>query len=185
MKMTNKTLTFLLVLFVVLLSLWISTTYRHIDTLTLIRYILVILFGFIALISDLHKKIIPNMLVIAMFVSWFLLLILVIIFESSLTQLFLIDSALGASFGGGLFLIVYIVSKKGLGGGDVKFMAAAGLYLGLSGSLSAIFFGATIAALFSLVLILLKKITRKDALPLAPFLFIGIMITAFSGGVLS
>jgi prepilin signal peptidase PulO-like enzyme (type II secretory pathway) len=71
-----------------------------------------------------------------------------------------------------------------LGGGDVKFMSVAGLYLGFSGTIPVILFGTVIAALTGLVLILLKKINRKDSIPLAPFLFIGIIITVFlsSGG---
>ena len=92
----------------------------------------------------------------------------------------LTDSLYGMALGGGLFLLVYLFSRRGLGGGDVKFMAAAGLYLGFSGVIPAILYGTILAALTGLILILLKKIKRKDAIPLAPFLFIGILIIIFS-----
>jgi len=89
------------------------------------------------------------------------------------------DSVLGFLIGGGMFLFVYIVSKKGLGGGDVKFMAVAGLFLGLSGVFTTMFYGTCLAAAFGLLLIALKKIGRKDAIPLAPFLYVGIIVTVF------
>jgi len=59
-------------------------------------------------------------------------------------------------------------------------MAAAGLYLGFSETVPAILYGTVLAALVGLVLILLKKIGRKDTMPLAPFLFAGIIITVFT-----
>jgi len=91
----------------------------------------------------------------------------------------LLNALLGFAVGGGLFLIVYFISRKGLGGGDVKFMAAAGLYIGFSGTMTAMLCGTILAALTGLTLILAKKIGRKDQMPLAPFIYIGILIAVF------
>jgi len=92
----------------------------------------------------------------------------------------LADSMYGLLIGGGIFLLVYLISRKGLGGGDVKFMAAAGLYLGFAETLPVILYGTVIAAFVGLVLIFIKKIGRKDTMPLVPFLFAGIIITVFT-----
>ena len=59
-----------------------------------------------------------------------------------------------------------------LGGGDVKFVAAAGLFLGFARIIPATLYGTILAALTGLALIALKKIGRKDKMPLAPFLYI-------------
>ena len=40
-------------------------------------------------------------------------------------------------------------------------------------------FGTILAALAGLTLIVLKKISRKDKIPLAQFLYVGILITVF------
>jgi len=40
-------------------------------------------------------------------------------------------------------------------------------------------YGTILAALTGLILILLKKLGRKDAMPLAPFIYAGILITVF------
>ena len=63
------------------------------------------------------------------------------------------------------------------GGGDVKLMAVSGLYLGLDGVLPAMLYGSVLAAVAGLLLILGKKITPKDAIPLVPFLYIGMLLT--------
>jgi len=163
---------------------WIVTYSAHISSLYLIRFVLVMVFGYLALVFDIKTKRIPNKLILAMLSAWVLTIaasLFIISFEMALQ--FLFDSLLGFVVGGGLFLLVYLISKKGLGGGDVKFMAAAGLYLGFADTIAVMLYGTVIAAVLGIVLILAKKIKRKDSFPLAPFLFIGIMIVAFFGGV--
>ena len=149
------------------------------DSFAMLRYELIIVFGYLAAIIDIKEKKIPNSLVLAMLAAWVLIMAPKLFIDTDAAIVLLMDSVIGFAIGGGIFLLVYIISRKGLGGGDVKFMAAAGLYLGLSGILPAMFCGTVLAALTGGVLILLKKIGRKDAIPLAPFLYAGILITLF------
>ena len=149
------------------------------DGIVLLWCMLLITFGYIAAVTDLKTKTVSNKLVLAMLAAWAVTAVPLVFYDMTDAALLLIDSALGFSAGGGLFLLVYIVSRKGLGGGDVKFMAAAGLYLGLNGAIPAIFCGTLIAALTGLTLMILKKIGRKDTMPLTPFLYLGILITIF------
>jgi prepilin signal peptidase PulO-like enzyme (type II secretory pathway) len=62
----------------------------------------------------------------------------------------------------------------GFGGGDIKLMAAAGLYLGAPGVALAFLAGCALGALYGLLLIFKKKAGRKTAIPFAPFLSAGI-----------
>ncbi|MDR0935119.1 MAG: A24 family peptidase [Oscillospiraceae bacterium] len=149
------------------------------NVFALIRFSLLLIFAYVAALRDLRDKLIPNRLIIAMFACWVLV---------TVPQLFLnveellepLKQALyGLLAGGGLFLAVYIISRKGLGGGDVKFMAAAGLYLTFERVMVMMFISCLLAGVFSLVLLVLKRVGRKDAIPLAPFLFLGILVTVF------
>ena len=70
----------------------------------------------------------------------------------------------------------YIPIACGLFGG---LLGVAGLYLGYDGALSALLYGSVLAALSALVLILGKKMTAKDTIPLVPFLYVGILLTEF------
>ncbi|MCL2166792.1 MAG: prepilin peptidase [Clostridiales bacterium] len=151
----------------------------RIDPFITLRHGILIVFSYIAAVLDIKVKRIPNSLVLAMLAAWVLIMTPRLFFDIDTAIALLADSALGFAVGGGIFLLVYIISRKGLGGGDVKFMAVAGLYSGLAGILPAMLIGTVFAALVGFLLILLKRIGRKDTMPLAPFLFIGILVTVY------
>ena len=69
-----------------------------------------------------------------------------------------------------------ILSKGGLGGGDIKLAALIGFYLGWRKVLIALFLGALTGSVVGLVLIISKKITSKDPLPFGPFLSFGVFL---------
>jgi len=150
------------------------------DAFVLLWRELIMAFGFVAAVFDLKTKRIPNSLILAMIGAWVITMVSKLFMDSDTAIVLLKDSALGFVIGGGLFLLMYIISRKGLGGGDVKFMAAAGLFMGFSGILSAMLLGTILAALTGLVLIITKKIGRKDSIPLVPFLYAGILVVCFA-----
>ncbi|MDR0491767.1 MAG: prepilin peptidase [Oscillospiraceae bacterium] len=151
----------------------------RIDAFALLLGELILAFAYVAAVIDFKIKRIPNGVVLTMLVAWAIAMAPYLFLDTSVATALLMDSALGFAIGGGMFLLVYLFSRKGLGGGDVKFMAVAGLYLGLNGVLPAILCGTVLAAIVGLALILMKKIGRKDPIPLAPFLYAGILITVF------
>jgi len=163
--------------FIITISLWVFIRAGELSGFSLLNPLLLISLSYIAMIIDIKTKRVPNKLVLVMTAVWFFMMVasLLIDIKSGVTSL--IDSMYGFLTGGGLFLLVYVISRKGLGGGDVKFMAAAGLYLGFAGTIPAILYGTMIAAITGLILVMLKKIDRKATMPLVPFLFIGIILT--------
>ncbi|MCL2425328.1 MAG: A24 family peptidase [Oscillospiraceae bacterium] len=149
------------------------------DAFYILQSGLLLVFGYIIAVLDFQTKKIPNKLVLAMLGAWIIIVVPQLFFNIDATIYLLIDSLIGFVIAGGMFLLVYLISRRGLGGGDVKFMAVAGLYLGMSGVLPAMLVGSVLAGLTGFVLILIKKIGRKDAIPLAPFLYVGILATIF------
>ncbi|NMA92207.1 MAG: prepilin peptidase [Firmicutes bacterium] len=90
--------------------------------------------------------------------------------------------ALGGLFvGGGLMLIVFIASRGGMGGGDVKLSGMLGFWIGFPGILMTMFFSFLLGALAGLALILVGRCRFKDSLPFAPFLSLGALVTVFWG----
>jgi leader peptidase (prepilin peptidase)/N-methyltransferase len=80
-------------------------------------------------------------------------------------------SALLAFVAAGIgFLVLAIVTNGGFGLGDVKLAALIGAALGLQASYQALFLGIVGGGLILLVLFLLGAVSRKQAVPYAPFL---------------
>ena len=82
-----------------------------------------------------------------------------------------------------LFL-VWITKGRGMGMGDVKLGFLIGLVNGFPISIVAIFLGFSLGAIYSLVLILLKKKTMKDTIAFGPFLIMGSVIALVYGSYL-
>ena len=82
----------------------------------------------------------------------------------------------GCMLGGGMFLVLYIVSRRGVGAGDVKLMAVAGLYLGEQ-IIKASVLSLGLAAAWGLVRFLTGKTGWKQGIPFAPFAAAGILLT--------
>ncbi len=72
------------------------------------------------------------------------------------------------------FLILSLVLPGGLGGGDIKFLAVSGFYLGGEGVFRGTAAGACLGAGACLVLLLTGKIGRKDRIPFGPWLCMGL-----------
>jgi len=143
----------------------------------LLIHVMILVFGSIAATYDIKTRRIPNKLVLAMLAAWVLVIVPGLFIDTDATIAYMMSSMLGFLIAGGLFMLVYLLSRKGLGGGDVKFMAVSGLYVGFWGALSTIFIGSVLAAIIGGLLILFKKIDRKEPIPLAPFLLAGILVT--------
>jgi len=91
------------------------------------------------------------------------------------------NAVLGVLVGGGLFLLmavlsVLILQREGMGGGDIKLIAMVGAFLGWHAVLVTIFLGAVLGALVGTVLMLLRRQGRKEPLPFGPFLAIGALL---------
>ena len=88
---------------------------------------------------------------------------------------------LGALVGGGLLLVLAIISQGGMGGGDVKFAAALGFWLGWPGILLGLFIGFVAGGAISLLLLATGLRGRKDFIPFGPFIALGAWIALLYG----
>lgn len=149
------------------------------EPIYILRFEALIVFGYVISIGDLKAKRIPNTTVLLMLAAWVMITVPQIFTDVEAGLDLLVTSALGAGAAMAVFLTVYFLSKQGLGGGDVKFMTVAGLYLGVGGVMPSMLIGTLLAAVVGLVLMACKRIGRKDTIPLAPFLYAGMLVTIF------
>jgi leader peptidase (prepilin peptidase)/N-methyltransferase len=84
-----------------------------------------------------------------------------------------LDSLIGIAVGGGIFLVIILVSGGGMGGGDMKLGAMLGAFLGWKLGLLALLLAVLAGGAVAIVLLLLGKKGRKEAIPFGPFLALG------------
>lgn len=128
---------------------------------------------------DCYHQIIPDTLVAIVFIltiSYKLLLFILYKIPFNLKY-----NMLALLLGGGLFLLIALVSKGGMGGGDIKLISVLGFILGLKKTILNILLSFIIGAVFSVILLLLKKKGKKDPIPFGPFINIAFCITIFFG----
>ena len=94
------------------------------------------------------------------------------------------NSFMGFLLGCGLFYLLAILSNGGLGGGDIKYIAAAGAFVGWQKVLLIIFIGAVLGTFVGLFQIGFQKKTRKNIIPFGPLLSLATLITLFYGNLL-
>jgi len=128
---------------------------------------------------DLKEMIIPDSLVLC-------ILVLSIMHKSINYFLYsispdLIGSILGLLVASGLFLAIVILSRGGMGGGDVTLVGALGFVLGVKYILLNIFLSFILGAIISIILLAAKIKTRKDPIPFGPFIVLGFFITVLWG----
>jgi leader peptidase (prepilin peptidase)/N-methyltransferase len=91
------------------------------------------------------------------------------------------DVALGIIVGGGVFFVIIVLSRGGMGAGDMKLGAMLGAFLGWKIALFALMVGVVLGGVWAVALIALGIRGRKDAIPFGPFLALGGAAALFWG----
>lgn len=147
-------------LFIALL-LCFSKAWSQITMPALLYIFIAISFLLLITVTDFEQQVILNEMV--------LLFALLGLFYVLHLQLSLKDH-LFTSFGGGLlFLFLAYISNGAIGGGDIKLIAALGLWLGWKSFLSVIIYGAIAGGVGALLLLLFQKVKRKQYLAYGPY----------------
>ncbi|MBU8905047.1 prepilin peptidase [Desertibacillus haloalkaliphilus] len=125
-------------------------------------------------ISDLHKMLIPNKILLFFFIV-FIPITVLIPHEPWW------DGIVGFFVGGGLLYLIAIVSRGGMGGGDVKLFAVLGFILGTRDVLLTLFAATFIGAVVGGIMMMTGKVKRKNPIPFGPFIAIGALVIYFFG----
>ena len=90
-------------------------------------------------------------------------------------------AALGGGIGFGVFLLIALASRGGMGWGDVKLAALIGLATGFPLVFLAIIMGAILGGIVAVALVIAKKRKRRQTIPFGPFLALAAMVTLLWG----
>jgi leader peptidase (prepilin peptidase) / N-methyltransferase len=92
-----------------------------------------------------------------------------------------VNSLIGLLSGGGLFYAIAVLSRGGMGGGDIKMMAMVGAFAGWKSILLTTFAGSLLGSIVGIFLMAFRGKGRKTRVPFGPFLALGALITLFFG----
>jgi Flp pilus assembly protein protease CpaA len=92
-----------------------------------------------------------------------------------------IEAGLGALVGGGVVLLFAIVSRGGMGGGDIKLMAMLGAALGWRGALTALALSQVVGAVIGLGILVVRRRRPARHLPVGALIaFFGAILLIYS-----
>ena len=80
-----------------------------------------------------------------------------------------LDHVAAALIGGGIFLLLAVISKGALGGGDIKLIAALGLWFGCAKLLSVLLIGSIAGGIAAFILLMINKKNRKSYFAYGPY----------------
>ncbi len=163
--------------------LFLSMYYLYGFTFMLIPFCIFVFSLLVTTVIDFEFKIIPDeisfmLIIVGIATSFFNLSLGETIWQRVL------GSFLGFLAGGGsLFVIAYIgkliFKQDAMGGGDIKIMAGIGAFVGWDKVLFAIFVASLFGSIVGIILIICKKIGRKQEMPFGPYLAIASYLTLF------
>ena len=130
--------------------------------------------------ADINAGIVPDLVVIAIAVLGIVNFLVIEPFAAA----GLISHLIGAVCISVPMLLMSLVLRGAFGGGDIKLMAAAGLYLGWQLALAGAFIGMFVSGFYGIYLLVLKKAGKKSKIKLAPFLSFGLSIAALFGDLI-
>ncbi len=159
-------------------SLWLLVYCREGFSLNLLKGFLLVSLLLVVTVIDLREQVIPDQLIVFGLVTGILFL-----FIPGLTP-GPVQALTGILTGGGLFLLIAVLSGGAMGGGDIKLMAVLGLWLGWRQILLVSFFAFILGAAVSLGLIVLGRKNKKDYISFGPFIALAALLSFLWGDAL-
>lgn len=128
----------------------------------------------IIVVSDIHYMLIPDKILL-----WFAGIFFLERTIWPLTPWW--DSLLGAATGFTLLLVIALVSKGGMGGGDIKLYALLGFVLGVKLVLLSFFLSILFGAVLGGLAQLFRIVKKRQPIPFGPFIALGTLSAYYWG----
>ena len=172
---------YVIVNFAVILALVYEFYLFKYGILKSVRYLVVAQALFVIAWIDFKEKHIYNKHLLMLLGIRTVLLVLECIFYPDYWISILTSSLMGMLIGFGIFGLCYLISKGGIGAGDVKLIAVLGMYLGSSVIMPVLIITVIAAAVYCVIGLAMKKMTLKAEMPFGPFVLIGTVISMMLG----
>lgn len=157
--------------------------YYEFDLIFIFKRLFVLAILWPAAITDIKEMRIPNKLLIVGLIGRIVILLFEFIFKSDVILDYLKSEGfalLGITL---ICIICAFIVKGGLGMGDIKLMMVMSLYLGVEGICYSMFISVVFSSITAIIALIIKKKSKKDTMPFAPFVLLGAVISFILCGV--
>lgn len=165
------------------ISVVLPSVYAENSVIKNIKLLTLIAMLFAVAVIDYKRHIIPNKILFATLVLRIPYYIIELITESNDFWMILKSDLVACIIVIVFFIVGVLVVKNGIGMGDIKLMAVMCLYQGFYGVISSLFFSLFVAFFISIVLLIARKKTRKDAIAFAPAILSGTLLSVLMTGM--
>jgi len=180
-KSTWKETVYFVLMFVVNIGLceMLFLFYKDNTMIYISKRIIVASVLWVAAYFDKKSYRIPNKLILLGLVLRVIVLGIEVLTIGTEVKEFIISELIASAAMFVISLICMLIAKNSLGMGDVKLFMIMGLFLGIRGMMTAMFFSLIVTFFVSVFMLITKKKNRKDYLPFAPSIMVG-TIMAFA-----
>lgn len=137
-------------------------------------------FIFLLGVIDIRHRRIPNVYIAAAAAVRIVFILVQGISEHSL-RVILLKSVLGLAAGMLITGLAWVISGKGMGSGDVKMFAAIGFFTGGFAVIDIIVYSTVFCCFCGILLMIFRKFSVRDTVPMAPFAYAGTMLYLVAG----
>lgn len=173
-----STLTIVCIVFIIVFQ----KIYADTSLLQQVKLVVLILFLFPTALVDYKVKLIPNIFILCVLLIRCVIYIPEFLVSPVEAWVTVKDNLVAAVMIAGFFLIILLIFKNSIGMGDVKLFAIMGLYQGIWGALNAVFYSLIVSFFLSIILLVSKRVTRKDSISFAPSILLGTIISIIFTG---
>lgn len=136
---------------------------------------------FMVVVTDIELSVIPNLFVIILLLSRFVFLIFDLLDPNMEAWTLLLSNLVIAVIIVAFLIIMSVLTRGGLGAGDIKLYGAIAFLLNFSAVVFTLFIALLGASLLSIVFLIAKKKKLRDSFPMGPFICLGFGLTMILG----
>lgn len=179
-KKQKKVFIVSLILFIIA-ALFMTYIFRDssLDKSLLYRWMILMYGIFLIALIDAKERLIPNEILLSLLVIRLGFMVYESIAGNAILRYELLSPIIGMLIGGGIIFLAMLISRKGIGMGDIKLFGLMGLYTGSQDIVTTMFCTFIFSAIAGVFLLITKRAKLKDTIPLAPFAAAGVWVNFF------
>ena len=176
-KITKLQIKIIAIIIFILNVFCVISIMTSVDYINIIKMIVTIFCVTGAACNDYREHRIPNIFPLVIAVTGIVCLTVGYFTGQQGAQAYIVSSVFATTVVALSMVVVYFLTKHGIGMGDIKLLCAlsivGGVYL-ISGT---IFFAMIACSVTAIILLIMKKKTIKDGVPFGPFIYMGYIVS--------